>query len=148
MAENAIKKAAQAAGGQSALARTIGVTPQAVHYWCASGKVPAVRVLSVERATDGEVTRHELRPDLYPYGTTTNLKAYLATRDRSVSAQLAETLGISASFLYQMASGHAQISPARCVAIENATGGAVTRQRMRPDDWHMIWPELADEDAE
>ena len=145
---SAIRRASIVVGNRSALARLLGVTPQAVQSWCATGVVPAKRVLDIERATDGEVTRHELRPDLYPCGTTTNLKAYLATRDRSVSAQLAETLGISASLLCQMASGRAQISPARCVAIENATGGAVTRQRMRPDDWHMIWPELADEDAE
>lgn len=31
----------------------------------------------------------------------------------------------------------------RCVAIEQATGGAVTRRDLRPDDWISIWPELA-----
>lgn len=30
----------------------------------------------------------------------------------------------------------------RCVAIENATGGTVTRRELRPDDWRSIWPEL------
>ena len=30
-----------------------------------------------------------------------------------------------------------------CVAIERATGGAVTRRDLRPDDWHLIWPEMA-----
>lgn len=30
-----------------------------------------------------------------------------------------------------------------CVAIERATNGSVTRQALRPDDWHLIWPELA-----
>jgi DNA-binding transcriptional regulator YdaS (Cro superfamily) len=30
----------------------------------------------------------------------------------------------------------------RCVAIENATGGNVTRRELR-DDWRSIWPELA-----
>jgi DNA-binding transcriptional regulator YdaS (Cro superfamily) len=29
-----------------------------------------------------------------------------------------------------------------CVAIEQATGGAVTRRELRPDDWQRIWPEL------
>ena len=28
--------------------------------------------------------------------------------------------------------------------IERATEGAVTRQQLRPDDWPLIWPELAD----
>lgn len=27
-------------------------------------------------------------------------------------------------------------------AIEIATGGQVTRQELRPNDWHRIWPEL------
>lgn len=30
----------------------------------------------------------------------------------------------------------------RCVAIELATDGKVTRQELRPDDWENIWPEL------
>ena len=33
-------------------------------------------------------------------------------------------------------------SPMYCVAIERATDGAVTRRDLRPDDWHLIWPEL------
>ena len=31
-----------------------------------------------------------------------------------------------------------------CPRIESLTGGAVTRRDLRPDDWHLIWPELAD----
>ena len=59
-----ICKAAKAAGGQSALARLLKVTPQAVQKMCASGRVPAERVLEIEKATG--VSRHELRPDIYP----------------------------------------------------------------------------------
>jgi len=33
---------------------------------------------------------------------------------------------------------------ARCLAIERATSGAVTRRDLRPDDWQDIWPELAE----
>lgn len=29
-----------------------------------------------------------------------------------------------------------------CAGIEAATGGRVTRQDLRPDDWQAIWPEL------
>lgn len=32
----------------------------------------------------------------------------------------------------------------RCVPIERATEGAVTRQDLRPSDWQDIWPELAE----
>lgn len=30
-----------------------------------------------------------------------------------------------------------------CAAIEGSTKGAVMRWDLRPDDWHLIWPELA-----
>ena len=64
MEELPICKAAKAAGGQSALARLLKVTPQAVQKMCASGRVPAERVLEIEKVTG--VSRHELRPDIYP----------------------------------------------------------------------------------
>ncbi|AYY98831.1 chaperone [Burkholderia multivorans] len=56
-------------GGQSKLARELSkvgapCTPQAVQKMCATGHVPAERVLAIEAATG--VSRHELRPDLYP----------------------------------------------------------------------------------
>jgi len=51
-------------GGQSALARKLNVRPQAVQKWCATGRVPPLRVLAVEAATG--VARTALRPDLYP----------------------------------------------------------------------------------
>ena len=45
------------------LARTLGVNKSTITRW-ASGRVPAERVLDVERITG--VPRHALRPDLYP----------------------------------------------------------------------------------
>lgn len=65
MDSNPIQKAAAIVGSQSALARILQVTPQAVQHWCAKGFVPAERVVEIERATSGKVTRQELRPDLY-----------------------------------------------------------------------------------
>ncbi len=55
---------------QAKLARRITdmgrrVTQGAISQWL-HGRVPAERVLHVERATHGRVTRYELRPDLYP----------------------------------------------------------------------------------
>ena len=72
-----------------------------------------------------------------------NLKTYLSTLERGGASRLADALGVSISFMSQMASGSAAISPARCVAIEQETNGAVSRKDLRPDDWHLIWPELA-----
>ncbi|HEZ5769575.1 TPA: transcriptional regulator [Neisseria lactamica] len=31
----------------------------------------------------------------------------------------------------------------RCIEIENITDKKITRKDLRPDDWHLIWPELA-----
>ena len=61
---SAIADAVLAAGSQSALARAVGVSPQAVQQWVDSGRVPLRRVLYVERATG--VSRTRLRPDIYP----------------------------------------------------------------------------------
>lgn len=58
-----LSKAIKAAGGVAALARAIGVTTQAVSQW---QRVPAERVLQVVKATNGAVTCHELRPDVFP----------------------------------------------------------------------------------
>jgi DNA-binding transcriptional regulator YdaS (Cro superfamily) len=55
------------AGGQSALARICGCTPGNINQLLqAKRDLPAEYVLAVEAATD--VSRHDLRPDLYPRG--------------------------------------------------------------------------------
>ncbi len=64
----ALQKAADIAGGQSALARICDVTQGAVWKWLQSAKrLPAEYVLRVEAATG--VCRHLLRPDIYPRET-------------------------------------------------------------------------------
>lgn len=63
----ALKRATEQLGSYSAAARAIGVTPQAVSDKIRSGKPASAEwVIPLERATGGKVTRHELRPDLYP----------------------------------------------------------------------------------
>lgn len=63
MSQDPLAKAIQAAGGPAKLARALGVKSQAISQW---KRVPAERVIAVETATDGKVSRHELRPDIYP----------------------------------------------------------------------------------
>lgn len=70
-----------------------------------------------------------------------NLKTYFES-ERGAATKLAATLGISISYLSQLGSGKAPLSPERCVEIEEATAGAVTRKDLKPNDWHRIWPEL------
>ncbi len=68
----ALQRAIDEAGSQAELARRIAsdelpIKQQHVWNWLNRDKeVPAEAVIPIERATGGKVTRHELRPDLYP----------------------------------------------------------------------------------
>jgi len=56
-------------GKVSRLAASLGVTYQAVRKWEANWEhngVPPKRALELEEVSDGRVTRHDLRPDLWP----------------------------------------------------------------------------------
>ncbi len=64
MVSEALKKAVAAAGGQTALANRIGSTQGHISKWLERDYVPPEFVLTIERATG--VSRHELRPDIYP----------------------------------------------------------------------------------
>ncbi len=64
MNKSALKKAVEIAGGQTALAELIGSTQGHVSKWLERNYVPPEFVLTIERATG--VSRHELRPDIYP----------------------------------------------------------------------------------
>ena len=59
--EAATRRAIKLAGGNNALARKLGIKPQAVSQW---KRVPVERVLEIEGLT--EMTREQLRPDIYP----------------------------------------------------------------------------------
>lgn len=62
---DALKQALSAAGSQVELARICGVKQPSVSLWIKNGKpLPATCVLKVEAATG--VSRHLLRPDIYP----------------------------------------------------------------------------------
>lgn len=64
VAQRALTQAISRAGGHSRLAKMIGVSQPAVAYWVRQGRVPPARVLTVEAVTG--VSRHKLRPDIYP----------------------------------------------------------------------------------
>ncbi len=72
-----------------------------------------------------------------------NLREFLDSLGRGEVTQFAAELGVSPSYLSQMASGTASISPKRCVLIEALSKGKVTRRfDLHPNDWFEIWPEL------
>lgn len=63
-AGNPAARAAQLAGGPSALARMAGVSHPVAHEWIADGRpIPVLRCVRIEQGLDGQVTRRELRPD-------------------------------------------------------------------------------------
>lgn len=63
--QSAIVEAVRRAGSQSALARLIGTSQATVWKWLNKGlPITPVLVLAIEAATG--VSKHDLRPDLYP----------------------------------------------------------------------------------
>lgn len=63
---NALDRVISIIGSQTRLAEELNTTPQAIQQWVVKGRVPVMRVLSIEAVVNGEVTRHQLRPDIYP----------------------------------------------------------------------------------
>jgi DNA-binding transcriptional regulator YdaS (Cro superfamily) len=59
--DKALREAIRRAGGKRPLARELGIVHQSIARWTTT---PPLRVLEVERLTG--VSRHYLRPDLYP----------------------------------------------------------------------------------
>jgi len=56
---------------------------------------------------------------------------------------LAARLGVSQSMIWQWSTGYRPVPASRCLAIERATGGLVTRGDLRPHDCMNIWPDIA-----
>lgn len=67
MTISALETAIGIAGGQTALGRLIGKDQKSIWAWLNTTKqVPAEFVIPIEKAVNGQVTRFELRPDIYP----------------------------------------------------------------------------------
>lgn len=74
-----------------------------------------------------------------------NLSEYLASPGALTVGELRKRAGVSSDAqIRQWQHGYAnrRPGPAHCLAIERATEGAVTRRDLRPDDFHLIWPDL------
>ena len=74
MKQTPLQRAVELAGGQSAFARLHGVSQPTVWAWLNKGSpLPAEYVLATERETG--ISRHDLRPDLYPREQAPNEQA-------------------------------------------------------------------------
>ncbi len=56
----------------------------------------------------------------------------------------ANAINVAPSIVTRWATRVQAVPIIRCVEIEELTAGMVTRKQLRPDDWHLIWPELRD----
>lgn len=67
MGKNALEKAIQIVGGQSELGRLLGKNQSAVWSWLnkTTKGVPAEFAPEIEELTNGEVSRYQLRPDVF-----------------------------------------------------------------------------------
>lgn len=62
--------------------------------------------------------------------------------------RLAEKVGVNPATLYQaITSKGAGFAPAECVRIERESDHELRRWDLRPNDWHLIWPELIGADG-
>lgn len=68
------------------------------------------------------------------------LRTYVS-QQRGRAAWLARAIGVRPVMISQWMAGKS-VSVTSALAIEHATGGVVARWDLRPDDWHLIWPEL------
>lgn len=71
-----------------------------------------------------------------------DLKTYLESEPRGTAPELARAISGHAPDIYMWADGKRPIPVHRAVQIERATGGKVTRQEMRPNDYWEIWTDL------
>ncbi|RMX06731.1 hypothetical protein D8I35_09525 [Corticibacter populi] len=60
---------------------------------------------------------------------------------------LAKRLGVTPAAVWQWMEDGRKVPIQHCPAIEKMTADSVTpvtRRDLRPDDWHLIWPELVE----
>lgn len=71
-----------------------------------------------------------------------DLKTYLSGLSQEDRESMAVAAGTTYGHMRNVSYGTRPAAPELAVAIERETNGAVMRWDLRPDDWHLIWPEL------
>lgn len=71
-----------------------------------------------------------------------HLRLFLNSASRGTAVAIAKAVGVSPVMVTQWASGVKVVPPERCLPIERATNGEVTRADLRPHDYWLIWPDL------
>lgn len=60
-----LERACRVCGSQIELATRLGISSPSISEWKRRGRVPVERCPDIERATAGQITRHDLRPDVF-----------------------------------------------------------------------------------
>lgn len=70
------------------------------------------------------------------------LRSYLNAMSLSAQKDFASKCGTSLGYLRKAISRNHELGPALCVLIERHSSNTVNRQKLHPNDWEKIWPEL------
>ncbi len=70
------------------------------------------------------------------------LRNYLKEFTADQKPEFEKSVGSKIAYLRKAISINSKLSPGLCMQIEKATNGLVTRKDLRPNDFHIIWPEL------
>jgi DNA-binding transcriptional regulator YdaS (Cro superfamily) len=62
---------------------------------------------------------------------------------KTASDEAVDRTGTTRGYLKQIAYGNKQASASVASSLEREMMGLLTRKSLRPDDWAVIWPELA-----
>lgn len=75
-----------------------------------------------------------------------NLKTFLSNLSADERDDFARRCETSYPHLRNISYGQKTCGEKLAVMIERESKGAVTRRDLRPDDWHLIWPELVNDE--
>lgn len=64
-----IRSRLRSAVSQRAIAKALGISPQAVNQWFSKSAIPPRYVLPICEMTGWKIVPHEVRPELYPNET-------------------------------------------------------------------------------
>jgi DNA-binding transcriptional regulator YdaS (Cro superfamily) len=70
----ALDRACEILGNQDALALKLNIRSPSISGWRRRKNVPIERCIDIERATEGQVSRYELRPDVFGDAATPQLQ--------------------------------------------------------------------------
>lgn len=65
MSTHPLERVIEIVGTQEELAARLGIKSPSISGWRNRNKVPSERCIAIEQATNGRVTRYDLRPDVF-----------------------------------------------------------------------------------